>query len=616
MVKQKTKKSEKTKVKLKTTLKSKTKFLPKGGNVTNTNFKIRPIVLQEQLRLKDSSETLSKRKLTCQEVLVRLNHHNANVRHSGCIDLLEVLNAAPQDTIELQLHNLLLGSTKLVLDSDSKVRRQAIKLVFELLAKVSNVKLVPFYEILVSYTSCAMTHLDVNIQEDSLLIIDAFLNYTPGLITKYHSRLFPNFLTLISKLRNNSTAQTLTTDLRLSVTALKWRMRVLYRLQAILRAIIKENTEKKVLVKTFLAMDGCNNIPLLKGVESYPIDFFKNEKIVLCNDLSEHVDILLPLLYETWAEVVPVQNKFDKNSMIDYDVAVILSCSLGIFRLLWEYATKNNNQQKQQFLSKKNQKFFNSVLKFFPYQQKPGSGLETFLDVKIEPKLINENLLVCFMFCKLYKDMARNEVFRNKTEAIIQYITMCLVNRNYVKVGEASILLSMLRMMFFDCRSVWSQSQLDFKDLLNRLVHFYRYNQLSDEVTIELFKLLSDITQLPELRSIDSYKKWLRDVPQLLCQPRISMEVLNCISWLSRQCSNEFMESLRVNLEAIMDNLFKIQVVGTDVYSSTLKIVHIIGVLDCFSQHDLYYLNHFIQHCNNDDVKVCLDKIIKANQSC
>lgn len=53
-------KAEKSKVKLK---QSKTKFLPKGQNVTNTTFKIKSIVIPQQLKEKGSEEILSRRKL-------------------------------------------------------------------------------------------------------------------------------------------------------------------------------------------------------------------------------------------------------------------------------------------------------------------------------------------------------------------------------------------------------------------------------------------------------------------------------------------------------------------------------------------------------------------------
>ncbi len=57
---QRQKKAEKAKVKLKGHA---TKFLPKGKNVTNTTFKVRKIVLQEQLKTPDGNQPLTKKKL-------------------------------------------------------------------------------------------------------------------------------------------------------------------------------------------------------------------------------------------------------------------------------------------------------------------------------------------------------------------------------------------------------------------------------------------------------------------------------------------------------------------------------------------------------------------------
>lgn len=63
----------KTKIKLK---QSKTKFLPKGLNVTKTEFKIKPIVLSEQLKEKDASVPLSKRKLDVKVIIANSFYKN------------------------------------------------------------------------------------------------------------------------------------------------------------------------------------------------------------------------------------------------------------------------------------------------------------------------------------------------------------------------------------------------------------------------------------------------------------------------------------------------------------------------------------------------------------
>lgn len=55
--------SEKAKIKLKAKSAPKTKFLPKGANVTDVNFKVKPIVIREQLKM-NADESWTRRKLS------------------------------------------------------------------------------------------------------------------------------------------------------------------------------------------------------------------------------------------------------------------------------------------------------------------------------------------------------------------------------------------------------------------------------------------------------------------------------------------------------------------------------------------------------------------------
>lgn len=57
---QKQLKSEKAKVKLKT---KGSQLLPKGLNITDASFKVKKIVIREQLKHQDETQILSKRKL-------------------------------------------------------------------------------------------------------------------------------------------------------------------------------------------------------------------------------------------------------------------------------------------------------------------------------------------------------------------------------------------------------------------------------------------------------------------------------------------------------------------------------------------------------------------------
>lgn len=87
-----------------------------------------------------------------------------------------------------------------------------------------------------------MTHIDLNVQEDSLHFLDSLLETVPDLIAADSHRILSNFFTLISKLKNNSKhARTLSENLKSKYTAVKWRIKVMLRLKMIFQAIFKQN---------------------------------------------------------------------------------------------------------------------------------------------------------------------------------------------------------------------------------------------------------------------------------------------------------------------------------------------------------------------------------------
>lgn len=109
-------KSEKSKTKLK----GKNKELPKGTNVTKTNFKVKKIVLREQLKKHGETEALSTRKLSIKELLSRLNHFNTHSRTEALNGIKELIELHPE-VLETNLGELVHGVTPLVLNIEKVV---------------------------------------------------------------------------------------------------------------------------------------------------------------------------------------------------------------------------------------------------------------------------------------------------------------------------------------------------------------------------------------------------------------------------------------------------------------------------------------------------------------
>ncbi|CAH1954447.1 unnamed protein product [Acanthoscelides obtectus] len=123
-------KADKAKVHLK---QSKTKFLPKGQNVTNTAFKVKPIILPEQLKAKSSDIPLSRRKLDAKDLLTRLKHYNENIRHSACEELADVMKIHSNELISQHLAQIIVSISSLMQDKEQKVRKAAAKAVHVIL---------------------------------------------------------------------------------------------------------------------------------------------------------------------------------------------------------------------------------------------------------------------------------------------------------------------------------------------------------------------------------------------------------------------------------------------------------------------------------------------------
>lgn len=146
------------------------------------------------------------------------------------------------ELINMHLSQIITNVSSLMQDREHKVRKSVAKVISTILEVVPDIKVEAFFNHFSTNIRCAMTNIDKNIQEDSLLFLDCFLQYNSGLIFKTSEKLLPAFFTLISKLRSDSTlVRTLTLNLGSKMTSVTWRLKVLSRLHAVLETIIKNH---------------------------------------------------------------------------------------------------------------------------------------------------------------------------------------------------------------------------------------------------------------------------------------------------------------------------------------------------------------------------------------
>lgn len=253
------------------------------------------------------------------------------------------MKICPDETLRQNLYCLVPAVSRLFDDKEGQVRKKAVAVLEVILQMVPIEGLKSFVHTLSLFMACAMTNIDRKIKEDSLLIVDAFLKYQPKLIVDIFDTVFPNFLNLISRLRDEtSMTRSLTMNIGSQMTIIKWRIEVLRRLEYILSVIIQHEEENKEVVAISHKLVHFNNvaedrIPIYKEFGATDVNvLYKSSNPI---NMSEYFDVLLHLLYEILIEVLPSNSNqiFRENgvTIIQRDAATVLSYVIEIYYDLW-----------------------------------------------------------------------------------------------------------------------------------------------------------------------------------------------------------------------------------------------------------------------------------------
>lgn len=122
-----------------------------------------------------------------QELLSRLGHHNMWQKQSGLEGLIDLVVSYPPHAMALHLSSFLEAASRLTLDGEADIRKLAVKLLSSVLTAVNEDQIAPSFEIVIRYLACAMSHINSNVRETSLSVLDVLITKTPKL-TATHSQ--------------------------------------------------------------------------------------------------------------------------------------------------------------------------------------------------------------------------------------------------------------------------------------------------------------------------------------------------------------------------------------------------------------------------------------------
>uniref|UniRef100_A0A182JFZ7 Pre-rRNA-processing protein Ipi1 N-terminal domain-containing protein n=1 Tax=Anopheles atroparvus TaxID=41427 RepID=A0A182JFZ7_ANOAO len=613
------KKAEKSKVKLKGAK------LPKGTNITKTNFKVRKIVIPEQLKLRNLTDptVLSHRSLSLKDCLAKLKHSNASSKCDGMRGIREIITKMPSELQRL-LSSVIKDVASLAIDVERDVRRDCYKTLGCVFAASGPSSVLPFFDVLLSFLRCAMTHIQSRIQEDSLLLLDVLLQYLPELILANRDKILPQFLDMISKLKNESKpGRTLTINLDKQSTSTRWRAKVLMRLTGMLRILIEHPLSdetvrnKSVVPMEDNKMDDDNPfaskvadytpnktiqmnyvfekkapmfLPVIKGhlYDTCPMDilFRKStgpDKSLSLGDrvddgrkLKMYIEMLMPILFESWLEVRPSGsgNEHVEEYALSQEAASTLDLLLTIFIQLWELtgqycAETNNDDMKRWFRQEYSAKFCTYILGGFPYYQ-TGVGKSqgskgskgNILERTVDNNCYRHNFNICFFYCCLHEQFRGEKKNVENYAKVVEYVKRCVLNWKFRGADATNLLLHVLRYMLLetDCLSVNQET----RTLLKTLLEVYITARLPQDIRNRILVLFCDIIvrndTLWRRYGQDLFTLWLKMLPNLLCKPSIDREVVKALLCLGQRNNSMFLDVLEANAKEIVANLSTVRV--------------------------------------------------------
>ncbi|XP_012274128.1 testis-expressed protein 10 homolog isoform X2 [Orussus abietinus] len=591
---QKSLKSEKAKVKLKA---KKVKHLPKGLNVTDTSFKVKKIIIREQLKQQEDGGILSRRKLNVKDLLSRLRHHNSTVRRDAIGELKEIILQYSTEILSSQLNALLHGVCSLALDKERDVRRDAIKVLISVLSPISNEQLLPFADIPISYLKCAMTHIDPNIKEDSLILLDVLVQNCGGLVAKNSRNILPNFLDMISKLRTDAQAgRQLVTSVNSKSTSIEWRIKVFNRLTNILESLVNEKKVQNFnhcnnIVQTIKVDESAVSIPMYQpnnlgqciidfdyilnisdeGVESKD---FESEELVKCISAS------IPLLFGTWIEVCPKNRSTHSDLVISSEASSLLKSLLNVLQLTIDYIDELESKIGVANISKWfaqhfQNSFVENIFLKFPFREtknakKAKRRQEDFCTENFDEESSEQNLAICQLYIWFASVRSGDELVsilnKDYCTRVLEYLNGKIGNWTSFDYPVLPQLVKLLRTLFLRASKIWYTRNISLGETLRIVTDVYS-RQPRKELQSQLFTVLSEITMdhsLINLHREEAFKRFVTSLPELLLKSSVYDSTIQTLNRVVLRHRAWIQEVLTEKHEAILGNARKIQIIGSE----------------------------------------------------
>lgn len=437
----------------------------------------------------------------------QLSHYNDNTRQDATESLKHFFIQYPaslHQNLSIFLPKLLSRSV----DVHFNVRKNFISCLEHVFKNVTKQEIQPFYPVIMAHLSCAMTHINEEIQSDSLKLLDLCLDWFPSLFLKSCDKVFHNFLDMVSQSQGssikkhcgtkNGTSQPFSINTSMSVkpigklSSMKSRKDALEKLQKMVSLVLTMKRTQNLHVESDCNQGNVNmagnDFLLLKY--SY-FDNQKREKLdripstkretVSSNSLESMKGLILsfmPILFHFWNDCNPASFTSSSASKANELALPIMVSIVSIFKAV--ATSEPQGKHSNSFTGDYFEDFEKYVLEYFPFsiytlQNKP-------VKPDLQSNILNLNSSICQIFCKvLVSSPSRANDSSDNLEKILNYLkSIILCSRGSKKLdqlGPVQETVSTLIEAFLKLRSKGSNTQGKAQTLcLNSALHFVTMN--------------------------------------------------------------------------------------------------------------------------------------------
>lgn len=266
--------------------------------------------------------------------------------------------------------------------------------------------------------------------------------------------------------------------------------------------------------------------------------------------ILKYVDMIMPLMFETWMELKPTQSKTIDGancSSVSHDTSIMLKIVMDTIMELYQMVEDASDEAKSRFLKKYQERFELQLVANYPYtqddhsQKTPESG---------GGKCVYQNVSIAILFL-MFSSKHRQRFWKHR-EAIFAFVEQCIVNWKPKDQEFNRLMKKFIRLLFTsELRAIFANES---RQIFSQLIKKCNVDQSSYDPKLAL---VCEIIETSGGNKKDSiYAELVPQMVQVFSQKDfVPVHIIKTVSTLAKQGNRIVYGNLEKTIVEIIKNL-------------------------------------------------------------